>query len=638
MAPPDTGTAPPDTATAPPHTATAPPHTATAPPYTATAPRRTHVPPRTATATFTPMDDGPTWPASTSSTATWAPPTTTPITVTWTPPTTTLPRTTTTIRPITHDPPITRPTPHDPPIPRPIPDDPPIPRPPVITTKPDVIPPITVPNRTITGPGIPTFNPGSITSTPSITLGPAPTGIKTTDDGGLPKAAVIGIGVTAALIVGFVVTVMVYKTRHRHKALDQDDLFGHLPIESPKPPPPPMDNIHHLSGHYAVGHQAHHNHNHNSHHHHETDNLYDNSEYHHHNHYGDQDFNHHGDHQGYDHHYDGDQGTSQHHPGDFNQAPNQDGHGAGGNQGFSGGDGGQGFSDNQGFSDGQGYGNQGFGGNQGGGLDQLGSTHNQTGFEGHHGFDGQQGFDGHQGFDQGGPSSGQDQGFGNDPSGGQGFSNGPSGAQPQGFTPTNQSFGPGPSQPTGNIGGTGIGSTSINTGINFGYVVSTPPPPAGPILDYKKPPPLAPRPDSTITSPTLTAGLDHRASISSVTSSGILQSWDGDSSSTPMNTGYSTGYSPQSKQNLLAQFQAANYSQDLNYVRPPPANASSRVLVSPTIATIPQAVKPVVRAPQDRTSSDVVGAITSTGNVSNMNTYDRRHPQLKGEGHHESMF
>ncbi|KAF9300724.1 hypothetical protein BGZ74_007560 [Mortierella antarctica] len=503
-------------------------------------------------------------------------------------------------------------------------------------TSPPVIPPTTVPNRT-TGPGVPTTNSGSVTS---ITLGATPTGIKTTDDGGLPKAAVIGIGVTAALIVGFVATVMVYKTRHRrHKALGQDDLFDHLPIESPKPPPPPMGNIHHLSGHHAGGHQAHHNHNHNNHHH-ETDNLYNNSEYHHHDHYhqghhGDQGFNHHGDHQGYDHHYDGDQGTSQHHPSDFNQAPNQGGHSAGGNQGFSGGDGGQGFSGNQGFSgDGQGFGNQGFGGNQGGGLDQLNSTHNQTGFEGHHGFDG------HQGFDQGsGPSSGQGQGFGNGPSGGQGFSNGPSGAHPQGFTPTNQPFGPGPSQPTGNVGGAGIGSMGVNTGVNFGHVVSTmPPPPAGPILDYKKPP-LAPRPDSTITSPTLTAplsGLEHRTSISSVDSSGNLQSWDGDSSHTHANN---TGYSPQSKQNLLTQVQAANYSQDLSYVRPPPANASPRVLVSPAIATIPPAnVKPMVRAPQDRTSSDAVGAVTSTGNTSSLNTFDRRHPQLQGDGHHESLF
>ncbi|KAG0333330.1 hypothetical protein BG000_009248 [Podila horticola] len=543
------------------------------------------------------MAEPPTRPSSTSSsttttssTTTWIPPTTT-TTTTTTPPTTTTTWTTpTTTRPTTTDTPTTRP-------------------PTTTTTTPAVIPPTTVPNRTTTSAGVLTSNSGSVTS---ITLGATPNGVKTTDDGGLPEAAVIGIGVTAALIVGFVIMVMVYKTRHRrHKALGQDDLFDHLPIESPKPPPPPMGNIHHLAGH-GVGHQEHNNHNHNDHHH-ETDNLYNNSEYHHHQ-------GHHGDHQGYDHHYDGDQGTSQHHPGDLNQAPNQGGHGASGNQGFSGGDGGQGISGNQGFSgNGQGFGNQGFGGNQGG-LDQLGSTHTHTGFEGHHGFDGHHGF-GHGG----GHSSGQ----------GQGFSNGPSGAQPQGFTPTNQPFGPGPSQSTGNIGGAGIGST----GVNLGHIVSTTPlPPAGPVLDYKKPPPLAPRPDSTITSPTLTSpssGLDHRASISSVASSGILQPWDGDSAHTYANN---TGYSPQSKQNLLTQVQGANYSQDLNYVRPPP-HASPRVLVSPTIATIPPAnVRPMVRAPQDRTSSEAVGAITSTGNVSSLNTFDRRHPQLQGDGHHESLF
>ncbi|KAF9027792.1 hypothetical protein BGZ52_002032 [Haplosporangium bisporale] len=346
------------------------------------------------------------------------------------------------------------------------------------------------PIQSTTDPAVPTSNSGTITSISLAT----PTGIKTTDDGGLSKPTVIGIGVTAAVIVGFVFTVMAYKTRHRrHKALNQDDLFDHLPIESPKPPPPPMGNIHH--------------------HHHETDNF--------------------------------------------------------------------------------------------------------------------------------GPS-GQGQGFGNGPSGSgsQGFGNGPSGAQPQGFTPTNQPFGPGPSQPTGNIGGTGVGGgMGVNTGVNLGHVVSTmPPPPPTPVLNLKKPP-LAPRPDSTIlTSPTFTApsGLDYRTSISSVASSGILQPWEEPHNTTNMNM---TGYSPPGRQNLLQQVQAAHYNQDLNYVRPPPANPP-RVMVSPTIATIPPPAdtKPVVRAPQDRTSSEAVGAITTTGNVSGLNTFDRRHPQLQGDGHHESIF
>ncbi|KAI9237353.1 MAG: hypothetical protein BYD32DRAFT_461677 [Podila humilis] len=442
-----------------------------------------------------------------------------------------------------------------------------------------------------------------------------PTGIKTTDDGGLSKPTVIGIGVTAAVIVGFVFTVMAYKTRHRrHKALNQDDLFDHLPIESPKPPPPPMGNIHH--------------------HHHETDNLYNNSDYNQHNyHQGHQDhgYDHHGDHNNYDHHHDGDQGTSQHNPGDISQQTPS------GNQGFGGGNGGQGG--NQGFSGG----NQGFGGNQGGGLDQLGSTQGPThtgfnGGHGHHGFNGHH----HHGIDSNSGPSGQGQGFGNGPSGSgsQGFGNGPSGAQPQGFTPTNQPFGPGPSQPTGNIGGTGVGGgMGVNTGVNLGHVVSTmPPPPPTPVLNLKKPP-LAPRPDSTIlTSPTFTApsGLDYRTSISSVASSGILQPWEEPHNTTNMNM---TGYSPPGRQNLLQQVQAAHYNQDLNYVRPPPANPP-RVMVSPTIATIPPPAdtKPVVRAPQDRTSSEAVGAITTTGNVSGLNTFDRRHPQLQGDGHHESIF
>jgi len=124
--------------------------------------------------------------------------------------------------------------------------------------------------------------------------------------------------------------------------------------------------------------------------------------------------------------------------------------------------------------------------------------------------------------------------------------------------------------------------------------------------------------------------------MSSVASSGVLQPWEESHNTTNISM---TGYSPPIRQNLLQQVQAANYSQDVNYVRPPPPHPP-RVMVSPTIATIPPPAnaKPVVRAPQDRTSSEAVGAITTSGNVSSLNTFDRRHPQLQGDGYHESIF
>ncbi|KAG0009798.1 hypothetical protein BGZ81_003154 [Podila clonocystis] len=187
--------------------------------------------------------------------------------------------------------------------------------------------------------------------------------------------------------------------------------------------------------------------------------------------------------------------------------------------------------------------------------------------------------------------------------------------QPQGFTPQGQPFGSDVSQPSGNVSGGCTGSTGGSTGVGFGNTISNipPPPSAAPLLDLKKPKYEATtvHPYSSISSPT--TGLDYQTRISSVSSSGILQPWEAENSP-------HLGCSPQSKQNLLAQAQqaqAASYSQDLNYVRRLPANASPRVVMPLMIATIPPPLppantRPVRSAPQDRTSEDAMGAIVST--------------------------
>ncbi|KAF9991102.1 hypothetical protein BGZ75_006056, partial [Mortierella antarctica] len=147
--------------------------------------------------------------------------------------------------------------------------------------------------------------------------------------------------------------------------------------------------------------------------------------------------------------------------------------------------------------------------------------------------------------------------------------------------------------------------------------------------------------------PALQASLSHRVSNISQTSSGY---WEDPQQQQDY------GYSPTNKQSLLDQSRYYNQQQqqDGSYVRPPQvpagssaiaatAHTSSRVLPipSPRIATIPPPLPtvPEVRAPQDR-NSEAVGAVTSTGNVSDINTFDRRHPQTNPEGvfDYDSVF
>ncbi|KAF9196765.1 hypothetical protein BGZ50_007010 [Haplosporangium sp. Z 11] len=137
----------------------------------------------------------------------------------------------------------------------------------------------------------------------------------------------------------------------------------------------------------------------------------------------------------------------------------------------------------------------------------------------------------------------------------------------------------------------------------------------------------------------LSTATSHRTSLTSVGEGGglsnTMQTWD---ENMQQQHQQQYGYSSQSKQAFLDQARYQNnrpspqHSQ--SFVRPPPAgvHTSSRVLpVSPRIATIPPPqLAPEVRAPQDR-HSDAVATIVSTGNVSSLNTFDRRHPQL-GDG------
>ncbi|KAG0262051.1 hypothetical protein BG011_000404 [Mortierella polycephala] len=139
----------------------------------------------------------------------------------------------------------------------------------------------------------------------------------------------------------------------------------------------------------------------------------------------------------------------------------------------------------------------------------------------------------------------------------------------------------------------------------------------------------------------LSTATSYRTSLSSAGGGGgrgpgnTMQTWD---ENMQQQHQQQYGYSPRNEQAFLDQ---AHYQEDgsllqhsQSYIRPSPAgmHTSSRVLpVSPRIATIPPPqLAPEVRAPQDR-NSETVAAIVSTGNVSSLNTFDRRHPQL-GEG------
>ncbi|KAF9954958.1 hypothetical protein BGZ72_004152 [Mortierella alpina] len=538
-----------------------------------------------------------------------------------------------------------------------------------IREPPVVRPPKPNPVRTTNNPGVTTAAPVVPSNAPVVpnqtssayasqtAMNIAPPSPKTDTEGGLPTVAVVGIAVVGVLVVGFVVTVFVMKSRgtRRHKPLGQTDLFDHLPIDPPAPLPPMTTSGYHPQ-HYM--HQNHHQQHdniadHGGAHQHELDNLYNNTDYHQ---QMDQQYDHHGADGHHDHHhhdYNDHHQTHDTYQPDLNQGQAHQGN-------F--------YDQSQGFSDqGQAYQGQqpgGGGGHQGGIPDQLGA--NQSGFHdpGTHGIS-----------DQGTAYQGQlDHHF--DPS--------PSDQAPGHQNPLTQI---GDSQPPAlhqsvNMPGPGLGGvpppmlplhevvpdmrrapkinsasrppssqysmllaspTNSHATADYGLVDETSGPARGTMAigsHYSSPPPPQ-------------ASLSHRMSNISHTSSGY---WD--ETQAPQQQEYA--HSPTNKQSLLDQSRYYNQQQhqplqqDGSYVRPPQistgssaiattAHTSSRVLPvpSPRIATIPPPLPtvPEVRAPQDR-NSEAVGAITSTGNVSSINTFDRRHPQTNPEGimDHDNAF
>ncbi|KAF9110674.1 hypothetical protein BGX27_006022 [Mortierella sp. AM989] len=418
---------------------------------------------------------------------------------------------------------------------------------------------------------------------------------------------------------------MKYKSRQRrHKALEQDDMFDHLPIDPSSPAP--LMKMTSGTGHHYPHHHGNDNyyqqnmHNQGEMHGHELEPMYENggeyNQMHHmdhtggdmhhdyHNHHHDTHYDHdpgqtnmqsdmHNHSHGYDNPYQDQPGQSNMHhqePG-FNQGGNGQGFQGDGGQGFQG-DGGQGFQggDGQGFQGGDGQGFQGNGG---------------QGFQG----------DGSQGFTQTQPTS----------------TPGSGGMMNQCPTPGD----PGISQlnPVQTVGG--IQQLPI-----AGFSGGLPPAPVPPLVNRPNTG-SKPRPDSSNqysilmpTSPTnstfsgeggLIDGtsipaqgamtiaplpLDYRHSIASSN-----DSWEDKSQE--------YGYSPQSKQALLNQtrYYDASASQ----------HNSGRVFASPNIATI-SAINPSgVRSPQDATQVDVYGSATSAGFASSLNTFDRRHPQSHEE-------
>ncbi|KAI1297779.1 hypothetical protein EDD11_006927 [Mortierella claussenii] len=481
-------------------------------------------------------------------------------------------------------------------------------------------------------------------------LGSSPTSVPNGGDPGpgFPKVAVIGVSVAGVVIIGFVSTILIMKKRgkrlNRHKALGQEDLFDHLPIRPTSPPVPLMMTT-------TAGYQPHqHRHGHDNHHHsyeenvqehggahpHETEPMYHHSGNYH--PMGHHDFHHH------------------HDPG-YHQDPTQ-GHAH------------QGGPDHQGFQDqGQAHqGSQGQGGQgQNQGLPDQGTAHHYQ--PGHHGL-----------ADQGGASQGH--GF-QDPHA-QGLSQQGTAHQGGYHIPTQNVAAPGqaiPNQTPGVTGGHPFPPQNPLQTLGGGQA----PPPTVPHAhglpgaNFNAPvgapvPPLASRPVSTTrysilmpASPTTThysvdgglvdetevpargsatigplplSNIDRVPSMASSRSSvgyygGAGGAWD-DGSNT---SGYQHefGYSPvMNKQPLLnhALYHDASSQQ----------HTSGRVLpgggvVSPKIATIPTITSPTVRAPQDDSEADRVGSMVSSGNVSSLNTFDRRHPQThEGSDGSGSLF
>ncbi|KAF9158606.1 hypothetical protein BGX20_003312 [Mortierella sp. AD010] len=441
-------------------------------------------------------------------------------------------------------------------------------------------------------------------ATSASALGPIPTSSDTDPSSGFPTAAVIGIVVAGVVIVGIAMTVLIMKHHRRqrsHKALEQDDLFDHLPIE-PSSPAPLMTVMNGLHMPHDV--QQH-----------ELEPMYQNGEYNHAHH----DYDHHHDHN-YHHHDHYDHDPSQ-------QNMQHDGLNQGGNGGFQGD--GQGIHQggNGGFQgDGQGMHQGGSGGFQGDGQGiHQGIQGGNQGFQG--GNQGNQGFQPtHQGI-QGG-----NQGF-HDP-GSQGFTH----SQPTTTPGGNGAMGQGPT-PGGAIGG-GFGGGSqgisnVSPPQHFGAGVGQLPPPIN--LQTRPSGGFKVRPDSSNqyailmpASPTITTlsgegGLVDNTSVPaqgamtvaplpldyrhSITSSN--DSWDDRSQD--------LGYSPHSTQPIL--------NQSRYYDTTSSQYNSGRVFPSPGIATVPVAHSSEVRSPQDSSHEVKFDSVVSTGTVSSLNTIHRRHPQ-----------
>ncbi|GJJ76825.1 hypothetical protein EMPS_09184 [Entomortierella parvispora] len=432
---------------------------------------------------------------------------------------------------------------------------------------------------------------GSLTSSTGSSL-VAPTNVKA-DPGssGLPTSAIVGIAVAGVAFIGFFSTVFVMKARKRHhKALSQHD-FDHLPIDH-TPPAPLMSNAgYHPHNHHYQDHSDHDQH-------HEMEPMYHGSDYNH--HYT----SHHGD------------GQHQHPLQHHHQEPDSQGQGhSDPSQGQA-----QQVQPQSGLPD------------QGGAQQTLG-----------------------HGFHQPGPTSS---------GGNQGLTNVGGGSQ---ISPS--------TQPTGPPGGGAPAPPAVGGGL---------PPPAGPTVI---PPPLlvnpvelrkATRPTSdqyTVLipgSPTSSAGdWGGLVDMTSMPAEGSMtvgplplnnSGLDRFPSSATNRSGFnealpaapapgevSTGrdglsafheYSSMAQNpplrpiaNVSTRPTFSGQGSQSGYVPPPLSSLSS-----PRIATIPAAAKRTTNAPQEG-SSAAVGAIVSTGNVSDLNTFERRAPQFQdGSGGSGSLF
>ncbi|KAG0292599.1 hypothetical protein BGZ98_002528, partial [Dissophora globulifera] len=435
---------------------------------------------------------------------------------------------------------------------------------------------------------VPSITPSDTGSVPLLNSA-SPTAAATDGAGGsgLPKVAVIGITIAGVVFIGFISTVLVFRNRthrRRHKPLNQDDLFDHLPIE-----PPSVSPL--MSGAGYHQHQHHKNHNHHD---------YNDDDHHGGHHESEPMYHHHGGHHDPNFHHDPSQGQGQAHQG-------------GQNQGL----------------DGQGQAHQGGNGVQHQGISDQGQAH--------YGQPGQnQGVSG-----QGGAHQGYDPNFTHHGPSNTGFHHhGPTSGPSTHGAPVQHV----PQNPISNTGGahqiplpTGQ-PMSPPGGINIGPPVGPIPPPLHLLTK-----PKGGRPDSStqysmlLPSPTNTnfstdLGLIDETSIPAQGTmtigplpiepeyhlsprSSIGSRWGGSAGGGGGGGDgmQEFGYSPQSKQTLLNQ---ARY-QDLTSSSFPSSSSSphtsSRVLPSsPQVATIPSRPTNEIRNPQDRNS--VVGKITTTGN------------------------